>query len=240
MKRIVIVGASSGIGKEVALLYMKAGWKVGIAARREEALKELQARYPGQVETEIIDVMQEDAADKLIQLIRRTEGADIFLLCSGIGFQNPDLNPEIELRTVRINTEGFVRLTDAAFHYFEQNGGGHIAVISSIAGTKGLGIAPAYSATKRFQNTYIDALEQLAHLKKLSIRFTDIRPGFVDTDLLKGRNYPLLMHREQVCRRIVQAIGRKKRVVIIDWKYRVIVFFWRMIPRRLWKMLPVK
>lgn len=240
MKRIVIVGASSGIGKEVALLYMKAGWKVGIAARREEALKELQARYPGQVETEIIDVMQEDAADKLIQLIRRTEGADIFLLCSGIGFQNPDLNPEIELRTVRTNTEGFVRLTDAAFHYFEQNGGGHIAVISSIAGTKGLGIAPAYSATKRFQNTYIDALEQLAHLKKLSIRFTDIRPGFVDTDLLKGRNYPLLMHPEQVCRRIVQAIGRKKRVVIIDWKYRVIVFFWRMIPRRLWKMLPVK
>lgn len=240
MKRIVIVGASSGIGREVALLYMKAGWKVGIAARREEALKELQARYPGQVETETLDVMQEDAADKLIHLIRRTEGADIFLLCSGIGFQNPDLNPEVELRTVRTNTEGFVRLTDAVFRYFEQNGGGHIAVISSIAGTKGIGIAPAYSATKRFQNTYIDALEQLVHLKKLPIRFTDIRPGFVDTDLLKDRNYPLLMHREQVARRIVQAIGRKKRIAVIDWKYRIIVFFWKMIPRRLWRILPVK
>ena len=240
MKRIIIVGASSGIGREVALLYMEAGWKVGIAARREEALKELQARYPGQVETETLDVTRDDAADKLLQLIRRTGGADIFLLCSGIGFQNPNLEPEIEIRTVRTNTEGFVRLTDAAFRYFEQNGGGQIAIVSSIAGTKGLGIAPAYSATKRFQNTYIDALEQLAHLKKLPICFTDIRPGFVDTDLLKDGNYPLLMRPGQVARRIVHAIDRKKRVIVIDWKYRIIVFFWRMIPRWLWRVLPVK
>ncbi len=240
MRRIIIVGASSGIGREVALLYMKAGWKVGIAARRKEALEELQALYPGQVETETIDVTRDDAADKLLGLIRRTGGTDVFLLCSGIGFQNPGLEPEIEIRTVRTNTEGFVRLTDAAFRYFEQNGGGQIAVISSIAGTKGLGIAPAYSATKRFQNTYIDALEQLAHLKNLSIRFTDIRPGFVDTDLLKDGNYPLLMRPGQVARHIVQAINRKKRVAVIDWKYQFIVFFWRLIPRCLWKVLPIK
>ena len=82
-------------------------------------------------------------------------------------------------------------MVNTAFHYFARQGKGHIAVISSIAGTKGLGIAPAYSATKRFQNTYIDALEQLAYMqKKKAIHFTDIRPGFVKTDLLNdGKNY---------------------------------------------------
>lgn len=166
---------------------------------------------------------------------------DIFLLSSGIGYQNPTLNPEIELSTVCTNVEGFTRMIIAAFTYFRQQGSGNLAIISSIAGTKGLGVAPAYSATKRYQNTYIDALEQLANLQKLNIYFTDIRPGFVATDLLNdGKKYPLLMKANKVGEHIVKAIINKKRVVIIDWKYAIIVFFWRMIPRRIWKCLPVK
>jgi short-subunit dehydrogenase len=115
------------------------------------------------------------------------------------------------------------------------------AVISSIAGTKGLGAAPAYSATKRFQNTYIDALEQLAHIQKLPIRFTDIRPGFVATGLLNdGKHYPMLMHTEKVARHIVCALEKKKRIVVIDWRYRILVALWRLIPPFLWKRLPVR
>ena len=86
---------------------------------------------------------------------------DVFLLSSGIGKQNLSLQPDIELQTAATNVSGFIRMVNAAYHYFEQHGKGHIAVISSIAGTKGLGSAPAYSATKRFQNTYIDALDQI-------------------------------------------------------------------------------
>ena len=103
------------------------------------------------------------------------------------GYQNRNLEPEIELNTARTNVEGFIRMVTAAFDYFKKTKKGHIAVISSIAGTKGLGVAPAYSATKRFQNTYIDALAQLARMQHLNIRFTDIRPGFVATDLLRKR-----------------------------------------------------
>ncbi|MFS2395778.1 SDR family NAD(P)-dependent oxidoreductase, partial [Bacteroides thetaiotaomicron] len=174
-------------------------------------------------------------------LIHQLGGMDLFLLSSGIGFQNMELNMEIELNTARTNVEGFTRMVDTAFSYFRNNGGGHLAVISSIAGTKGLGVAPAYSATKRFQNTYIDALEQLAHLQKLDIHFTDIRPGFVATDLLNdGKHYPMLMKTNQVGRDIVRALHRKQRVAIIDGRYRILVFFWRMIPRWIWKRLPVK
>ena len=156
-------------------------------------------------------------------------------------FRNTNLNMEVELNTAYTNVEGFIRMVDTAFIYFRKSGGGHLAVISSIAGTKGLGVAPAYSATKRFQNTYIDALEQLSYLQKLNIHFTDIRPGFVATDLLNdGKHYPLLMDAAKVGRHIAWSLERKQRIVVIDWRYRILVFFWKMIPRWMWKRLPVK
>ncbi len=165
---------------------------------------------------------------------------DLFLLSSGIGKQNLSLTPDIELQTAATNVEGFIRMVTAAYHYFEQQGHGHLAVISSIAGTKGLGSAPAYSATKRFQNTYIEALDQLAHINRLPIVFTDIRPGFVATPLLKDDKYPLLMNVSAVAAHIINALNKKKRTVIIDRRYQVLVFFWRLIPKWLWVKLPVK
>ena len=138
------------------------------------------------------------------------------MLSSGIGKQNLSLTPDIELQTAATNVEGFIRMVTAAYHYFEQQGHGHLAVISSIAGTKGLGSAPAYSATKRFQNTYIEALDQLAHINRLPIVFTDIRPGFVATPLLKDDKYPLLMNVSAVAAHIINALNKKKRTVIID------------------------
>lgn len=241
MKRAIIIGATSGIGKEVAKELLLQGWKIGVAGRRKAALEAFRTIDPDNIEVEALDVTQEDATEKLHSLITKSGGMDLFLLSSGIGYQNMELNADIELNTARTNVDGFVRMVTAAFQYFRQQRSGHLAVISSIAGTKGLGVAPAYSATKRFQNTYIDALEQLSNMQKLNIRFTDIRPGFVSTELLNdGKSYPLLMNVNKVGIHIVQALNRRQRVVIIDWRYAVIVFFWRMIPRWLWKRLPVK
>ena len=237
MKKIIIIGATSGIGREVAKLYIARGWQVGVAGRRAEELEALQKEAPQQVCTEVLDVTLEDAPIRLQSLIDKVGGMDVFLLSSGIGKQNPALEADIELRTAATNVEGFMRMTTAAYHFFEKQGYGHIAAISSIAGTKGLGIAPAYSATKRFQNTYLDALDQLAHMNGLNIRFTDIRPGFVATPLLKDDNYPLLMKAPDVATQIVKGIEQKKRTLIIDWKYRILVFFWRLIPRCIWLRL---
>lgn len=241
MKRAIIIGATSGIGQEVAKCLLQEGWHIGIAGRRQSALEVFQQTSPEQLVIQALDVTQEDANEKLNTLIAKLGGMDLFLLSSGIGFQNMKLDIDIELNTARTNVEGFTRMVDTAFSYFKENGGGHLAVISSIAGTKGLGVAPAYSATKRFQNTYIDALEQLAHLQKLNIHFTDIRPGFVATNLLNdGKHYPMLMKADKVGRLITRALNRKQRVAVIDWRYGFLVFFWRMIPRWLWKRLPIK
>lgn len=244
MKKAIIIGATSGIGRELARLLAKEGWQLGIAGRREELLQSLQTEFPdGQIKTAVLDVTDSDAPTRLQGLIDELGGIDLYFHSSGIGSQNANLDPDIELRTARTNGEGFVRMITCAFNYFKthatQEHRGHIAVISSIAGTKGIGIAPAYSATKRFQNTYIQALAQLAHMQHLPIDFTDIRPGFVATDLLRDAHYPLLMQAEPVARDIVNALKHRKRIRIIDWRYRLLVFFWRLIPRPIWERLRI-
>ena len=240
-KKVIIIGATSGIGREVALVYIAQGWTVGVAGRREAELESLRAMAPEQVFTQVLDVTKDDAAEHLHTLINKVGGMDLFLLSSGIGKQNYTLETEIELATAATNVDGFIRMTNAAYHYFEKQGHGHLAVISSIAGTKGLGAAAAYSATKGFQHMYIDALDQLSRMQKLNISFTDIRPGFVATPLLKSsKRYPMLMHAPIVALDIVDALKRKKRVAIIDWRFRLLVGFWRLIPKWIWLRLPVR
>ncbi|MBR5205006.1 MAG: SDR family NAD(P)-dependent oxidoreductase [Bacteroidaceae bacterium] len=240
-KKVIIIGATSGIGREVALVYIAQGWTVGVAGRRKAELESLRAMAPEQVFTQVLDVTKDDAAEHLHTLINKVGGMDLFLLSSGIGKQNYTLETEIELATAATNVDGFIRMTNAAYHYFEKQGHGHLAVISSIAGTKGLGAAAAYSATKGFQHMYIDALDQLSRMQKLNISFTDIRPGFVATPLLKSsKRYPMLMHAPIVALDIVDALKRKKRVAIIDWRFCLLVGFWRLIPKWIWLRLPVR
>ena len=136
MKKAIIIGATSGIGQEVARILVQQGWRIGIAGRREDVLLHMQQAVPGQIEIQCLDVTKNDAALRLNELIDRLGGMDLFLLSSGVGFQNRSLEPEIELNTARTNVEGFIRMVTAAFHHFKKTGGGHIAVISSIAGTK--------------------------------------------------------------------------------------------------------
>ena len=237
-KKAIIVGASSGIGREVARLLLADGWTLGVAARREELLQELKASAPERVEVMAIDVTTPDAGERLLALVQQIGGMDLYFHASGIGKQNRTLETDIELRTMDTNAVGFTRMIDTAYRYFAEKGEGHIAAITSIAGTKGLGPAPAYSATKALQATYLQALEQQAHSRGLKIRFTDIRPGFVDTALLNDSfPYPMLMRPEAVARDIVRSIYRRRHVRVIDFRYRLLTFLWRLIPRSLWRRL---
>ena len=239
-KKVLILGASSGIGGEVARQLIGMGWTVSVAARRELPLQSLKALAPSRVEYAVVDIMAEDAVSRLQELAERTGGIDLYIHAAGIGSQNRELALPIEESTVSTNAVGFTRAMNWAYHYFERQGGGHIAVISSIAGTKGLGPAPAYSATKAFQANYIEALEQLARQQGHAILFTDIRPGFVDTPLL-GENptYPMLMSAKSVASSIIKALIREEDVKVIDWRYRMLVFLWRLLPRWIWKRMRI-
>jgi short-subunit dehydrogenase len=238
MTNVVIIGASSGMGQEVAKQLLAEGCRLGIAARREDRLLELKQMAPDRVEVQALDVTVDDAPARLRLLIERLGGMDLFFYASGIGKQNRTLEPEIELNTVNTNGMGFTRMIGEAYRYFAEQRHGHIAAITSIAGTKGIGPAPSYSATKAMQNVYLQALEQQANARGLDIRFTDIRPGFVDTDLLKGDfHYPMMLKPEKVARQIVKAIHNKRHIQVIDWKYAIMTALWRRIPRTIWRHL---
>ena len=236
-RRAIIIGATSGIGLEVAKVLAAKGWQVGIAGRRQELLQQLQRKNLNIVATECIDVTKPDATERLQTLIGKTGGMDLYFHSSGIGYQKTKLDMELELATVETNAVGMTRMVGAAFHYFEEHPEqkGQIAVISSIAGTKGLGAAPAYSATKRFVNHYLECLTQLCHIRGLrNISIHDIRPGFVRTALISGSNYPMQLNPAKVAQQIVSGLEHGRTIITIDWRYRLLVFFWRLIPRWLW------
>ena len=269
-KKAIVIGATSGIGMEVASLLAQRGWQVGIAGRRIERLEEVKRNTnllisesskasKGEIACyEQIDVTSSEAPSLLLKLIEKLGGMDLYFHSSGIGWQNNSLDIEKEMKTVETNGLGFVRMVDTAFNWFAQQNLGQepgqgqrqgkdrscdtyrIACITSIAGTKGLGAAPAYSATKRFQNHYLECLTQQAHMRHLPIAITDIRPGFVKTDLIAGSNYPLQLTPQEVARQIVRAIERGKSVKTIDWKYSILVSLWRLIPRWIWTRLTIK
>ena len=232
-KRAIVMGASSGIGLEVAKQLMAQGWKVGVAARRIEQMKDL-----GAAAVERIDVTTDDATEGLQRLISKLGGMDLYFHASGIGKQNRELTADIELATLQTNGVGFTRMIGEAYRYFVKQGSGHIAAITSIAGTKGLGPAPSYSATKAMQNVYLQALEQQARSRGLDIVFTDVRPGFVDTALLAGDfHYPMMLRPEKVAQEIVCAINHRQHIRVIDWRYRILTAVWRRIPRWIWRRI---
>jgi len=105
-RKIIIIGATSGIGYEITQLYRKQGWRIGIAGRRTELLAKIRSEAPDQIETAQIDVTSPDAPEKLAELIDRVGGMDVFLLSSGIGSQNRDLHSDIELSTATARKYG--------------------------------------------------------------------------------------------------------------------------------------
>lgn len=284
-KRAIVMGATSGIGQEVARLLAANGYEVGIAGRREEQLVQMAQATPGIVTHRQIDVTKEDAPTELHKLIEELGGMDLYFHSSGIGWENVALDADKELKTVETNGVGFVRMVSAAYNWFaeqradetkqraegdkqkadeakqraegdeqraseaKQRAEGdeqrasdkerkaRIACITSIARTRGLGAAPAYSATKRMQAHYLECLSQQARMRHLNIGITDIRPGFVATDLIAGSHFPLQLKAEDVARTIVRAIERGSEVVTIDWRYRLLVAAWQLIPRWLWVRL---
>ena len=242
MNKVVIMGASSGIGLKVAEEFASRGIRVGVAARHTDAMRKLKKRYPDNVVYESIDVNHADGLRLLGKLIERLGGMDIYFHVAGIGYENLDLDPQREVDIITTNSCGFARMLCAAYRYFRDNHRkGRIAAITSVAGTKGIGRLSTYSASKKCAQAYMTALEQLALSENNSIRFTDIRPGWIRTSLLKdGVSYPLEMSLDYAVPLIIKAIVKAPRVAVIDWRWNLLVGAWRSIPNSLWTHVNMK
>lgn len=236
MKRVVIMGASSGIGLAVAEALASRGVKTGLAARHTSELRALKERYPDCVEYESIDVNHNDGPKKLEELIDKLGGMDIYFHVAGIGYSNPTLDPHREAEVIATNAAGFARMVSAAYDYFRDNSRkGQIVALTSVAGTNGIGDMAAYSASKKCAQTYLVALEQLSNKEKVDITFTDIRPGWIRTPLLDNdTEYPMEMTLEYVVPQIIRAIVKHPRVQYIDARWGALCRAWKAIPDSVW------
>lgn len=243
MGKAIIIGATSGIGKAIAIRLLEEGWTVGIAGRRFGALNDIACKYDNAIPRQM-DVTSPDAVSALDALLAKVGPPDLFLHVSGVGYQNPALDEDKELLMVSTNCEGMVRIVTHFINYVKSSGEysnerkTHIGVVTSVAGTAGLGVAPAYSASKKMQSTYLSALSQLARMERLPVLFSDIRPGFVATEFLNpDKKYPMMITVDDAASHILKGLKRKKRVIIFDWKFKCLTLIWKLIPRHIWERM---
>lgn len=231
-KKAIIVGATSGIGRELAKLLSNNNYIVGITGRRTILLEEIKSENPTSYFIKTLDITDtEQTEQRLNELKKEIGGLDLLILSSGIGDLNDNLDFEIEKRTIETNILGFTLITNWAFNYFEEQKSGHLVAISSVGGLRGSRQAPAYNATKSFQMNYLEGLRQKAKKLNTNIFVTDIRPGFVDTDMAKGEGLFWVSKVDKAAQQIFDAINRKKRVAYVTKRWRIIASILKIIPR---------
>ena len=235
--RIVIIGATSGIGRELALQYAADGHLVGITGRRSELLDEIKSFYPEQIFTACFDVTGTEMEKKLFELIHLLGGMDLFLYNAGIGEPSKALDVKTEIATTKVNVNGCVEMVGLAFNHFLQKGQGQIAITSSVAALRGNSWAPAYSASKAFVSNYAEGLNIKARRLQKDILVTDIRPGFVDTKLAKGNGRFWVANPQKAARQMRNGIAQKKRVVYITRRWWWVAQLMKWLPFWLYRRL---
>lgn len=220
---VLIIGASSGIGKSLYCHYITKGCKVALMGRRKELLDNLASDYPSQTIPLPVDISDRIAFDYSFNLaIEQLKSIDMAIVCAGIGELNPSLAFSIEQETIATNVVGWTNVIDKLFHYFETRGKGHIVALTSIGGLQPTSVAPAYSASKAFQINYTKSLQ--AKSRKTPLCITEIRPGLVNTRMAKGEGLFWVMPIEKVTKQIVRAIEKKRKLCIVSKRWRLINF----------------
>ena len=158
---ILIIGATSGIGKALFEKYIIEGNRLGIVCRRENLLDELYQQYPDNTFTSAADITKREEIEQAIHMLcAKLKHIDLAIVCSGTGDLNPSLDYALECPAIDTNVRGWTFVIDTLYNIFEHQGHGHLVAITSVGGLRGEPMAPAYSATKAYQINYMEALRR--------------------------------------------------------------------------------
>lgn len=237
MKKAVVIGATSGIGRELAKILAEHDYAVGLVGRRAALLRELQAEIGARSHIKSFDISSEEAMSLLEELIQEMNGIDLVVISAGCGFINPDLDFAKEKETIAVNVTGFAAMANIAFKRFIEQGAGHIVGISSVAALRGSGQAPAYNASKAFVSNYLEGLRQKAHQLGLPITITEIQPGFVDTAMAQGEGLFWVASPPKAASQIYSAIAHKRSHAYITKRWQFISWLLKIMPGRLYNKL---
>jgi short-subunit dehydrogenase len=239
-KKIIIVGASSGIGRKMAELYAERGDHIGITGRRSNLLEEIKKAYPLQIEISTFDVTEKENIPKLEELVKHIGGLDLLIISAGIGQPKKELDWEIDQTTVQTNVDGFVEIANWGFNFFWKQGHGQLAAISSVAANRGGSHAPAYNASKAFQSKYLEGLALKAwkdREKRMHITVSCIEPGFVNTKMSKSDKIFWLVPLEKAARQIIKGLDHKRRKIFISRRWRLIAWVLKWMPHWIYRRI---
>jgi len=231
-KTAIIIGASSGIGRNLTELLLDNRYKIGILARRNNLLEEVKSIKPDSVTTKAIDISNIDDVQKIFKnFLLKFKYIDLIINCAGTGFINKDLELLKEIGTNKVNVDGFVAISNISLKYFINQGFGHYATITSIAAVRGGADAPAYNASKAYQVNYLEGLNQYFSKKKMPILITDIRPGYVDTRMAQGDSKFWIAKPDIAAKQIFNALKKKKKLVYVTRRWKLIAWILRLLPK---------
>ena len=235
---ILIIGATSGIGKSLFEKYVTEGNRLGIVGRRTHMLDELRQEHPDTTVTVTADITKQDEIAQAIDTLRvELKDIDLAIVCSGTGDINATLDYTVERPTIDTNITGWTFVIDMLYHIFEQQGHGHLVAITSAGGLRGEPMAPAYSASKAYQINYMEALRKKAYKSGNIIHVTDIRPGLVDTAMAKGEGLFWVMPVEKVANQMVAAIRKQKSKAYVTKRWHILAIINKNLPFHLYRLL---
>ena len=237
MPNAIVFGATSGIGKQLANYLVADGYKVAITGRRLQKLNTIKTTKPNRYfvwENDVQNVENTEVVFK--QIVEEFGSIDLVIHCSGIGYENPELDWQKEQDTIKTNVLGATRIYDLAINLFKTQGFGHLVSISSIASLRGNRHSPAYFASKAFQVNYLESLYfKTKEIKGGKVFVTDIRPGFVDTRMALGEGIFCMASLEKASKQIYSAITRTNRRVYISKRWILIAWVLKIVPSWLMK-----
>ncbi|MFI3268074.1 MAG: SDR family NAD(P)-dependent oxidoreductase [Rikenellaceae bacterium] len=238
MKKALVIGATSGIGKELAVLLSNNGYKIAISGRRENLLNEIKNASKGFIISEVMDLTDINSIPtKIERIISNLEGLDLVVISSGCGELNYDLEFDIEKNTIDLNVTGFTAAINYIYNYFSMQKQGHIVAITSVMGLRGSCAAPAYSATKAYQINYLEAFRQRTFVEKNNITITDIRPGSVNTNMMKGEGHFWIATPQKAAKQILHAIKNRNSTKYITKRWRLIGWILKLLPTWLYNRM---
>jgi short-subunit dehydrogenase len=238
MKKTIIIGASSGIGKELAKILSQNNFELGLLARRLKLLNDLQKELKTKTFIKQIDLAkQKESLIIFNELLQEMQNIDLIIVTAGVGYLNPNLDWQKEKETIDINILGCTAIINSAIKYFKERKNGQLVVITSIAGLRGSDICPAYNASKSFLSVYLQGLRKKIIKEKLNITITDIKPGLVNTRMAQGNSLFWVADPKIAALQIFQAIKKKKKIVYITKRWRLIAWVYKFLPNCLYNRL---
>ena len=235
---IIIIGATSGIGRALTEDFAEQGNTIGIIGRREILLKEIQQQSSSTIIPAIADVTKQKEIEHAIkELAGKLGHIDLAIVCAGTGNINTSLDYAIESPTLLTNVTGWTFCIDTLYKILEQQGYGHLVAITSAGGLRGEPMAPAYSASKAYQINYMEALSKKAFKAGGKIIVTDIRPGLVDTAMAKGEGLFWVMPVKKVASQIIRAIRKKKNIAYVTKRWHILAAINKRLPFCIYKRL---